>query len=195
MGSLRGRYMLDCNRIDFRFIRLQAAGRLGRLDGRQAWPVGLLQEASSVWWHGQQRQAAGSAQRLNCAHFLGGHCTKICTDARLEIMKLESLKFGKQEWESIWGSLYCVQLFFSTLIHWHFLASFWQQTGILFYLHFFLALDLRRRDSVRKTLKRRGNTVKEFSVLREFEIWYNVDFDKVEGGAKIHSQVASQHII
>jgi hypothetical protein len=35
---------------------------------------------------------------------------------------------------------------------------------------FFLALDLRRRDSVRKTLKRRGNTVKEFSVLREFEI-------------------------
>jgi hypothetical protein len=138
MGSLRGRYMLDCNRIDFRFIRLQAAGRLGRLGGRQAWPVGLLQEASSVWWHGQQRQAAGSAQRLNCAHFLGGgHCTKICTDARLEIMKLESLKFGKQEWESIWGSLYCVQLFFSTLIHWHFLASFWQQTGILFYLHFF----------------------------------------------------------
>lgn len=33
---------------------------------------------------------------------------------------------------------------------------------------FFLALDLRR--SVRKTLKRWGNTVKEFSVLREFEI-------------------------
>lgn len=37
--------------------------------------------------------------------FLGGHCTKIA-DARLEIMKLESLNLGNRS-ESLWLTILC----------------------------------------------------------------------------------------
>jgi len=80
--------------VDFRFSRLQAAGRLaaGR-PGRWAY-CKKLARCGGMGSNGRLRGLhSGSIVHI----FWGGHCTKICTDARLEIMKLESLKFGKQE--------------------------------------------------------------------------------------------------
>lgn len=165
MGSLRGRYMLDCNRIDFRFIRLQAAGRLGRLGGRQAWPVGLLQEASSVWWHGQQRQAAGSAQRLNCAHFLGGTAQKF---ARMRDSR--SWNWRALIWET--GVRVYAHYIVSGFAAWLDTARHgpWQaRMGIHFFVFSFFWLALG--SSFFETLKRRGNTVK-----RSSQSWENLNF-------------------
>jgi len=175
MGSLRGLICLTVIFVDFRFGRpgdwlagrhyfeARATGAVGRL-----LPTACL-VCGSEWWQGLAAQLCtlwgGTAQKLRMR------------DSR-------SWNWRALIWETgvrVYGSLYCVQL-----QHWY-VDTFGLRldgAGTLADCIFFLALDLRRR-SVRKTLKRRGNTVKEFSVLREFEIWYNVDV----GGVKIRKPI------
>lgn len=159
-GLTPGPYMLDCNHSR---LSLRLAGRhfTGRPTKKLAQCCGVATDCSSRFW----RQGS-----IVCTFFFrGGHCTKIA-DARLEIMKLESLNLGNRSESLWWLTVLCPAFNIDTLtlfwpVFWHFCRLGW----------LFLALDLPH--SVRKTLKRRGNTVKEFSVLREFEIWYNVDVD------------------
>jgi hypothetical protein len=159
MGSLRGLISLTVIIVDFRFVWGRQA-YCGRPTKKLAQCCGVATDCSSRFW----RQGS-----IVCTFFFqeGGHCTKIA-DARLEIMKLESLNLGNRSESLWWLTVLCPAFNIDTLtlLFWHFCRLGW----------LFLALDLRH--SVRKTLKRRGNTVKEFSVLREFEIWYNVDVDE-----------------
>lgn len=109
-GLAPGPYMLDCNR------------RLSLWQAWCDWRAGIISpERPARWGLGCCQQLArcggsdaGRVWRLNCAH-CGGHCTKTA-DARLEIMKLESLNLGNRS-ESLWLTVLCPA---STLIRWHF---------------------------------------------------------------------------
>lgn len=160
-GLTPGPYMLDCNHSRLSLLFRGRQAYCGRPTKKLAQCCGVATDCSSRFW----RQGS-----IVCTFFFqeGGHCTKIA-DARLEIMKLESLNLGNRSESLWWLTVLCPAFNIDTLtlLFWHFCRLGW----------LFLALDLRH-SVVRKTLKRRGNTVKEFSVLREFEIWYNVDVDE-----------------
>lgn len=79
IGSLRGRYLC--------LTLVVVVVVVGRLSLGQATHGAHASAAAVV------AAAAGSGGRLNCADL--GHCTKTA-DARLEIMKLESLNLGNR---------------------------------------------------------------------------------------------------
>lgn len=147
MGSLRGRIRLTVI-VDFRFGR-PGDRRAGILPGR---PVGR----QLARWSGSD----GRVWRLNCAH-CGGHCTKTA-DARLEIMKLESLNLGNRS-ESLWLTVLCPA---STLIRWH----FWPLDGgdfgrLFFFWHWIFDAPFEKHS--------KGGVI----LSRSSQSWENLKFD------------------
>ena len=160
-GLTPGPYMLDCNHSRLSLLFRGRQAYCGRPTKKLAQCCGVATDCSSRF----RRQGS-----IVCTFFFrrGGTAQKLrMRDSRSWNWRALIWETGVRVYD---GSLYCVRL--STLIHWHYFFWHFCRLGWLF-----LALDLRH-SVVRKTLKRRGNTVKEFSVLREFEIWYNVDVDE-----------------
>lgn len=109
-GLAPGPYMLDCNRRLSLWQAWWLAGRhyFARATGAVGpGPNGCCQQLARCGG-----SDAGRVWRLNCAH-CGGHCTKTA-DARLEIMKLESLNLGNRS-ESLWLTVLCPAFNIDTL--------------------------------------------------------------------------------
>jgi len=92
-GLTPGPYKLDCNHSRLSLLFRGRQAYCGRPTKKLAQCCGVATDCSSRF----RRQGS-----IVCTFFFhqGGHCTKIA-DARLEIMKLESLNLGNRS-ESLW---------------------------------------------------------------------------------------------